>query len=272
MQRKVEEIHRVFHENCSHSTESPTNSVFLANLKKSSVSSISLTTFRANLSSSSPATINPQEIKKEEIAGFKGKVCETCMGIVIETQYSIDVSGKSPEVVNKNSHICIASKVPSKTLTLESKTRQAFETLAKLVQVPWELKKAVRRWTNKDGQNNAYLVGFKLPLEKVNSNNIIDIYTPSVKHKMSNALNNSNFNANETKNNKGKHEWALGAIKKGQMILNDNDLLDFLKTANNRTSGYFRIHTNNLDDISDLDNSDSASEIYCLFINKESLK
>jgi hypothetical protein len=64
----------------------------------------------------------------------------------------------------------------------------------------------------------------------------------------------------------------LGAIKKGQMILNDNDLLDFLKTANNRTSGYFRIHTNNLDDISDLDNSDSASEIYCLFINKESLK
>jgi hypothetical protein len=89
---------------------------------------------------------------------------------------------------------------------------------------------------------------------------------------MSNALNNSNFNANETKNNKGKHEWALGAIKKGQMILNDNDLLDFLKTANNTTSGYFRIHTNNLDDISDLDNSDSASEIYCLFINKESLK
>ena len=38
MQRKVEEIHRVFHENCSHLTESPTNSVFLANLKKSSVS------------------------------------------------------------------------------------------------------------------------------------------------------------------------------------------------------------------------------------------
>jgi hypothetical protein len=33
MQRKVEEIHRVFHENCSHSTESPTNSDFLANSK-----------------------------------------------------------------------------------------------------------------------------------------------------------------------------------------------------------------------------------------------
>jgi hypothetical protein len=100
---------------------------------------------------------------------------------------------ESPEVVTTNSHICIVSKVPSKTLTLESKTRQAFETLAKLVQVPWELKKAVKRWTDKDGQNNAYLVGFKLPLEKVNSNNIIDIYTPSLKDKMSNALNNSNL-------------------------------------------------------------------------------
>ena len=65
---------------------------------------------------------------------------------------------------------------------------------------------------------------------------------------------------------------GVGSHKKGQLILNDNDLLDFLKTANNRTSGYFRIHTNNLDDISDSDNSDLASEIYCLFINKGSIK
>jgi hypothetical protein len=189
------------------------------------------------------------------------------MGIVIETQYSIDVTGKSPEVVTRNSHICIFSKLPS-----ESKTRQAIETLAKLVQVPWELKKAVKRWTDNDGQNNAYLVGFKLPIEKVNPNNIIDIYPLSVKDKMSNTLNNSNLYPNETNNEKGKHDWALGAIKNGQMILNDNELLDFLKTANNRTSGYFRIHTNNLEDRSDIDNSHSASEIYCLFVNKGSLK
>lgn len=271
MQRKIEEIHRVFNENCSHSTGSPTNSVVLANSKKSNVSSISLPTFCANLSSSLPATINPQEIKKEEIAGFKAKVCESCTEIVIETQYSIDVSGKSPEVVTRNNHICIVSKVPSKTLTLESKTRQEFETLAKSVQLPWELKRAVKRWTDKDGQNNTFLVGFKLPLEKVSSNNIIDIYPLSVKDKMNNTLNNNNLYANETNNEKGKHDWALGAIKNGQTILKDNELLDFLETANNRTSGYFRIHTNNLEDNSDIDNSDSALEIYCLFVNKGSL-
>ncbi|CAN5259841.1 hypothetical protein BH18THE2_BH18THE2_01040 [soil metagenome] len=118
MQRKVEVIRMAFNDNCSHSTELTTNNVVLANLKKSSVSYISLPTFRANLSSSSPApTINPQEIRKEEIAGFKAKVCESCKGIVIETQYSVDVNGKSPEVVTKNSHICFVSKVPSKPLT-----------------------------------------------------------------------------------------------------------------------------------------------------------
>jgi hypothetical protein len=58
----------------------------------------------------------PQEIKKEEIEGFKAKVCETCMEIVIETQYSVDVIEWSPEVVTKDSHICIVSKVPWKPI------------------------------------------------------------------------------------------------------------------------------------------------------------
>jgi hypothetical protein len=55
---------------------------------------------------------------------------------------------------------------------IESKRRQAFETLAKLMQVPWKLKKAVKRWTDKDRPCNAYLVGFKMPLEKVIYSNI----------------------------------------------------------------------------------------------------
>jgi hypothetical protein len=76
------------------------------------VSSISRPTFHAKLSSSSPATLNRQEIKKEEIAGIKAKVCETCMEIAIETQCSVDVSGKTPEVVTKNRHLCDVSKAP----------------------------------------------------------------------------------------------------------------------------------------------------------------
>jgi hypothetical protein len=100
MQRKVEEMRMACSESCSHSTALTPNYVVLANSKKPSMSSFPLPTFRADASSLSPATINPQEIKKEEIAGFKAKVCESCMEIVIETQYSVDISGKGPESGN----------------------------------------------------------------------------------------------------------------------------------------------------------------------------
>jgi hypothetical protein len=56
------------------------------------------------------------------------------------------------------------------------------------------------------------------------------------------------------------------------VLLNDDDLLDFLNTAKNGTSGFFRIHTNGLEESPELENSDSAAEIYCLFVNKGSLK
>jgi hypothetical protein len=40
------------------------------------------------------------------------------------------------------------------------------------MQAPWKLKKAVKRWTDKDGPSKAYLGGFKMPLEKVIYSNI----------------------------------------------------------------------------------------------------
>jgi hypothetical protein len=132
--RKVEEIYRFFNGNFYRPTQFFTNNsmdnIALANSRKLVVPSIPFPAFRANLSSSSTRfapTINPQETKKEEIAGFKGKVCETCGEIVIETEYRVDESGKSPEVVTKNNHICSGSPKP---LTLEMKARLVNEILA----------------------------------------------------------------------------------------------------------------------------------------------
>ena len=59
-----------------------------------------------------------------------------------------------------------------------------------------------------------FLFGFNSPLKKFTANDIIDIYPLTVKDKMNNTLNNNNLYANETNNEKGKHDWALGAIKK----------------------------------------------------------
>jgi hypothetical protein len=82
----------------------------------------------------------------------------------------------------------------------------------------------------------------------------------------SNSLNNSiRYDDQDKNNDKRTHKWAVQAIKNGQIILNDNDLLDFLMMAKNRTSGHFRVHTN----ANNLENrSYENSEIYCMFINK----
>jgi hypothetical protein len=64
------------------------------NFGKSIVPSILLLPFYANpLYSSSTLvspSINSQDTKREEIAGFKAKICQKYMEIVIETQYAVE--------------------------------------------------------------------------------------------------------------------------------------------------------------------------------------
>jgi hypothetical protein len=68
------------------------------------------------------------------------------------------------------------------------------------------------------------------------------------------------------------HLWALRAIENGQMVLNDNDLIDFINIAKTKTWGYFRIHLDNPEDGANIDNSCSNSEIYCMFVNRRRKK
>lgn len=130
--------------------------------------------------------------------------------------------------------------------------------------------KAVKGWTEQNGQSSAYLVAFKLPIDEVKVDTVIDINVLSSGDKMlkgsSNSLNNSiPYGGQDNNNDGGTHKWALQAIENGQIILNDNDLLDFLKIAKNRMYGYFRVHTdaNKLED-----RAYRNSNIYCMFINK----
>ena len=192
------------------------------------------------------------------------------MDIVIETQYA-DERGINLGVVSRNGHTCSFSEGRSETITLQNAVRRVLNASVNLEQLPWELMKAVKRWTGQDGQNGAYLVAFKLPIDKVEVDTIIDISVLPLGDKMlkkgsSNSLDNSiPYGDQDNNNEKGTPKWALQAIENGQIILNDNDLLDFLKIAKNKTYGYFRVHTNanNLED-----RAFRNSEIYCMFINK----
>jgi hypothetical protein len=206
-------------------------------------------------STTAPA-FNSQEAMKEEVAGFTAKICDNCTEIVIETHYGVHRSGKDPTVITKNSHICCH---PPKTLTLENVAVRLINFSAKLTELPSELKKAVKSWTGQD----TYLIAFKLPIDKVKAD-IIDIYTSSI-IRTDNNRSSHNFCANQY--NKVTRSWMLLAIENGQTILDDDDFTDFIRVANNKTSGFFRIH-HDRQEKANKGNSCSYSGIYCMFINK----
>jgi hypothetical protein len=284
IRRKLEEIKMFFNGDPSYFMQSSTNNNFgniaPANSGESFVPSISLPPFFANplYASSTPVhpSINSQGTKREEIAGFKAKICEKCMEIVIDTQY-VDECGIGLKVVNRNGHTCSLSEGRSETMTLQNAAMRAIKASVNLEQLPWELMKAVKRWTGQDGQSNAYLGAFKLPIDKLpidKVDTIIDINVLPSGDKMlkgsGNILDNSiPYGDQDNNNEKGAHKWALQAIENGQIILNDNDLLDFLKIAKNKSYGYFRVHANanNLKD-----RTYRNSDIYCMFINKGLLR
>jgi hypothetical protein len=276
IRRKVEEIKMFSNSNPSYFMQLLNNNNFgnitSVNSGKSFVPPISLPPFYANplypSSTFVSPSINSQETTREEIAGFKTKICEKCMEIVIETQY-VNERGTSLEVVSTNDHTCSLTEGRSET-TLQDAVRRILNASVNLEQLPWELMQEVKRWTGQNGQSSAYLVAFKLPIDKVNVDTIIDINVLPSGDKMfkgsSNSLNNSIPYGDQDNNNyKGTHKWALQAIENGQIILDDNDLLDFLKVAKNKTYGYFRVHTNanKLED-----RAYGNSDIYCMFINK----
>ena len=69
------------------------------------------------------------------------------------------------------------------------------------------------------------------------------------------------------------HLWALRAIENSQMVLNDNDLIDFINIAKNKTWGYLRIHLDNPEDGANIDNSVQIQKsIVCLSIEGEMLR
>ena len=158
----------------------------------------------------------------------------------------------------------------SETLNFGKCSTKLINISANLTELPWELKKAVKRWTGQD----TYLVAFKLPLDKVKANiidiynssrAIIDIYISSRAKTNTNLRNSDNY---PNQDNGRMHLWALRAIENSQMVLNDNDLIDFINIAKNKTWGYLRIHLDNPEDGANIDNSCSNSEIYCMFINR----
>jgi hypothetical protein len=194
--------------------------------------------------------------KKEELAGFRAKVCENCGDVYIEAQYDEGESGTDPKIAAEHGHVCLC---PLKSLSADEMGRRIASLAAKLTWVPWALKKEVKGWTGQD----TFLVAFKIPFDKVKTEDIVDIFVSP--------RDVTNYGRNNNNHADGDYEellngWALQVREKGSITLSDNDLVDFLIMARNRTSGYFRIHFNAIKE-----NPNSNSEVYCIFINNRPL-
>jgi hypothetical protein len=263
MRRKIEDVKSFFDGDLSWfpqlSTNKSAGNFSLTNFGKPIVPHIPLPPFFVDTvspSSTLAPPINSQETIKEEVAGFTAKICDSCTEIVIEIHYGVHESGKDPILITKNSHICYH---PTKPSTLKSVAVRLVNISAKLTEIPSELKKAVKGWTGQD----VYLVAFKLPIDKVKAN-IIDIYMSSMVRTDNNL---SSHDIYASQHNTGTHRWALRAIENNQTILDDDDFTDFIRIANNKTSGFFRIH-HDIQEKANIGNSCSYSGIYCMFINK----
>jgi hypothetical protein len=263
MRRKIEDVKSFFNGYLSWFPQLSTNisagHFALTNFGKPLVPHIPLPPFFVDTVSPSSTLVPPidsQETIKEEIAGFTAKICDSCTEIVIEIHYGVHDSGKDPILITKNSHICYH---PTKPSTLKSVAVRLVNFSAKLTEIPLELKRAVKGWTGED----VYLVAFKLPIDKVKGN-IIDIYMSSM---VGTDNNLSSHDIYASRHNTGTHRWALRAIENNQTILDDDDFTDFIRIANNKTSGFFRIH-HDIQEKANIGNSYSCSGIYCMFINK----
>lgn len=206
-----------------------------------------------------PPANDSQENRKEEIAGFSARVCENCGEVFIEVQYGVEESGNDPIIVTKNEHTCLR---PLKSLRADEEARRIANLAANLTYMPWVLKRAVKRWTGQD----IFLVAFKIQFDKVKTEDIVDIFVSSrtITNYGCNNNNHSNPDYEELSN-----QWAVRVRENGSTTLSDNDLVDFIMIARNKTSGYFRIHFDALKVNKDI--SSSNSEIYCMFINNRPL-
>jgi hypothetical protein len=189
-----------------------------------------------DLTSSSPSsscpsmTFTPEtDPLKDRIIGYTGFVCETCLANVPLAIYHFKENGKQIEA----GHFCVPERFLKMQGLMAKEKQNIINDLHKTLSE--EIKKAVKVWTN---NKNIYLISRRLPC-------IPENYT--------------GFTTLLPSNIDKDHHWARRAIKENQILLNDNELLDYIRSANNKTFEYFYIQVN----------QDEQSQPYFMFISKD---
>ena len=183
-----------------------------------------------NLASPPPMTFTQEtDPLKDRIIGYRGFVCETCLANVPLTIYHFKENGKQIEA----GHFCVPERFLKMQGLVVKEKQNIINDLHRTLSE--EIKKAVKVWTNNE---NIFLISRRL-------RRIPENYTGFT------TLLPSNINKD--------HHWARRAIKENQILLNDNELLDYIRSANNKTFEYFYIQVN----------QDEQPQPYFMYIRKD---
>jgi len=143
---------------------------------------------------------------------LKGIVCKTCLGSMIVPICRINETNKiiDPE------HFCDPKRIAKIQEHGENERQIIIQDLHR--KLPEEMKKAVKVWTG----NTTYLISLQLKEINKNSIDLTKIIHNNIDH------------------------WTIRAMKEGQTVIDDNELLDFLKLGNNsittHTAKYFHLN------------------------------
>jgi hypothetical protein len=155
---------------------------------------------------SPPMTFTPEtDPLKDRIIGYTGFVCESCLANIPLAIYHLKENGKQVKV----GHFCIPERVLKMQGLVVVEKQNTINDLNRTLSE--EIKKAVKVWTNNE---NIYLISRRLPRIPENYTGFTTLLPSKIDK---------------------DHHWARRAIKENQILLNDNELLDYIRSANNKT-------------------------------------
>ena len=167
-----------------------------------------------------------------EIVGYRGHVCEKCSTVNITTIFRHN-DGESGQIETK--HTC-NSKTLSDFQLNPGKDKIIADQHEKLIEY---MKKKVNSWT----ENSAYLVAIEMPPNSA-VNNCFKITPTDDSH------------------------WVVRAIKDKQIILNDEELSDFLHKVRDSTYAVFKV----ISPSSQQQQQESSTRCYLMIITDNKIK
>jgi hypothetical protein len=165
---------------------------------------------------------------KDRIIGYTGYLCETCFANVPLAIYHFIEYDKVVDAI----HICHPKRLAKMQWLTENEKWNNINDLHRTLSE--EIAKEVKEWTN----NNTYLISRKLHSIPENYNDFKTLLPAKVND---------------------EDHWVRRVIKENQILLNDNELLDYIRSANNKTYEYFYIQVN----------QDKQPQPYFMFISKD---